>query len=135
MALLIFTRELIVEAFCCYLLVRVNQRLVRISKFGLQAVEIVVKCLNFFFGSNCTSSMIVPFDRITIASHGYIHAFAANCDAHVDGHCTPFVVFLLSDVEKQMEITHNYKLKKLNKSKFVACFYQDVHSLNRLIVN
>jgi len=47
-----------------------------------------------------------------------------------------FVVLLLSDVKKQMEITfHNYKLKKLNKSKFIACFYQDVNSLNILIIN
>jgi hypothetical protein len=79
--------------------------------------------------------MIIPFDRITIASRGYINAFTANCDAHVDRHYTSFVVFLLSDVEKQMEITHNYKPKKLNKSKFVACFYQDVRSMNVLIIN
>ena len=56
--------------------------------------------------------MTVPFVRVAITASGHIRTFTINRNAHVDGHCTPFVVFLLSDIEKQMEITvHNYKLK------------------------
>jgi hypothetical protein len=77
--------------------------------------------------------MTVLFSRIAIAAYGQIHTLAINSNTHVDGHYATFVVFLLSDVKKQMEITsHNYKLKK---SKVAACFYQNANPLNILIVN
>jgi hypothetical protein len=60
--------------------------------------------------------MAVPFSWVAIAACGHIRTFAINRDAHVDGHYSTFVVFLLSDVKKQIEVTfHNYKLKSETK--------------------
>jgi hypothetical protein len=78
----------------------------------LQTVKITVECPDFFFCADGTSCTAVPSAGKALAPCGEFGTAAADCNAHVDGHCSAFEVLLLSQVKKQVEITfHDYKLK------------------------
>ena len=79
--------------------------------------------LDFFFCANCSSCMAVPFCRIAFTPSGHIGTFAVNGDAHIDRNRPAFVVFLLSEIKKRVEVTfHNYMIKSETKVDLLPAF-------------